>query len=211
MNKAIRITQCDRLTKKIEFFCVCGYHVITKVKGAFKCPTCGNKDIINLDQKYKTKVITSEPYVIEKGLKHFHIAKDKHRITFHKDNTISVKFVGKQEFKYDLKTKERVIISGDKTYTANEIRIDNFFNRKDCTELISTPENRNLFRFAYDYLSVEKHREWNRRMGKGLVRLMDRPHLEMIYFSGFTDVKHLRDINNYIWYKYSATNPARSL
>ncbi|MCR8994573.1 PcfJ domain-containing protein [Brevibacillus laterosporus] len=212
MKKTVKIVTYEykRTFSQIEYFCTCGYHVTTKVKGDFKCPTCNNEDIISLDRKYKTKVFDSEIYVIDKGLKHFHVAKDKYRIVFHKDNTISIKMIGKQELKYNLRYKESFIINtSDKKveqYYANDRRIDAYFKGKNYTDLISTEDNRNLFEFAYRKLS---RNGWYNAcgMGKGLVNLLKYPFLELVYFGGFNRLEQLKDVIDYQrWYNTSATN-----
>ncbi|ALA47954.1 putative PcfJ-like protein [Brevibacillus phage Sundance] len=215
MKKTVKIITYGGFRKNIEYFCTCGYHVITKVSGEFCCPTCGNEDILFLDRKYKTKVFDNGIYVIDKGLKHFHVAKDKYRIVFHKDNTITIKMASKQEFKYDLRQKEKVIINtiintnGEKVeeYRADERRINAFFDNKIYISLISTEENKTLFEFAYNRLSRLDWEERTCTMGKSLVRLMKHPYLELLYYGGFNRYEHLRRVvNDSNWYNTNATN-----
>lgn len=215
MKKTVKIVTYEgfrgRELKSIEYFCTCGYHVATLVKGDFECPKCGNEDILSLDRKYKTKVFDSGIYVVDKGLKHFHVAKDKYRVVFHKDNTITIKMIGKQEFKYDLRHRERVIINTNdekvEEYRADERRINAFFDNKNYTSLISTEENKTLFEFAYTRLSIIDWKEYTCTMGKGLVRLFNYPFLELVYYGGFNRREHLRKVmDSQYWYNTNATN-----
>jgi predicted RNA-binding Zn-ribbon protein involved in translation (DUF1610 family) len=210
MKLAVQVHYTKYLKEKVyEYFCTCGYHVKTKFSGSFQCPACGNEKILIFDRKYKTKIIYSKPYTVDIGLKHFHVAKDKYRVVFHNNNTITVKEVGKEELKFDLVSRKISLIRNGEEILVDERKIEQFFcnvSFGEILELISIRENRNLYVFAYKYLSREHWREWEYKIGKALVRLINKPYLELFYFGGFTSIEQLTNITrNYHYFNIHET------
>lgn len=189
-----------------KFHCSCGYKHETLFGGEFECPSCGNDMIVYLEREYKTKIVNTSPFVIDKGLKHFHIAKEKYRLVFHKDGTMSVKYLSNEEIKYSL-------ISGIQYFRNDEeiewfeakALVDRFFkdySSKFVLNIISNDLNRGYYSFAYSNITTQSGWKYKKSWSHSLSGLVGKTYLEILYFSGMPD-SLVRDayINSYSYNK----------
>lgn len=207
-----------------EFICECGYNHETHIKGDFVCPNCGADKIkIKLEREYRTKTINHDFYVVDKGLKHFHIARDREKIIFKKDKSFYIKQLEREEFKVNLKDKTIKLIRGKEEKLLNDLnsdeklvgrRIDSILKgvgSKKLIDLISTPENYELLSFAYKNLSRDDWRS-SFSFGRGLYKLLRLPFYEVLYFSGLNTRNLLIDFKrNQYHLRRTETKPHKIL
>lgn len=182
------------------FHCSCGYKHHSFFKGEFKCPKCDTEHLVYLDRRYKTKIIETPVKAVSVEMKGFHVEKERYRLVFHKDDSISVKFIHKEEIKYSLYNGV-TMTKGEETFEPNSTHINKFFGDliyDKIINLISNDTNRGLYRYAYNQI-YSRGRGWSydRSMGTGLKGLLGKKHIELFYFAGFTNETVLSDLDNY--------------
>jgi hypothetical protein len=172
-------------------------------KGDFECPSCGNDLLFYLDREYKTKIVETPIKAVNVHMKGFHVSKERYRMVFHKDDTISVNFLGKNELKYHLVEKSVLMKKFDEEeeFVPHYTYINKFFkdmSLSNILDIISNDVNRKLYNFVYQNL-YSRGRGWSydRSIGYGLTSLLDKPFLETLYFGGFTTDYVLKNLLDY--------------
>lgn len=182
-----------------------------------KCE-CGNEKFVLIDRHENRTLI---PYleVLHKDRKGFKIKRTNLSLIMNEDNTLKTKANQIQVMEYDLiGDKINIWKNGNKSLEYNykndgERVISNntyqrFFYQVDDNELvklISSNETGELFTFAYKELSSSQTWGGNKKLYRGLIRLFDNKHMQVLANAGYTNLSRFKERTSY-WNRTTVLN-----
>jgi DNA-directed RNA polymerase subunit RPC12/RpoP len=178
-----------------EYVCSCG-NKYESDKWGVACTKCGNTNFERVRSNRYINVKT-DLEVIEKDDSHFVVKRIGYsaKPDFENGKVLLKKQDHEYKLCYSFRNKEMKLYKDDNEVIISDKRLDYFFSLLDTEyilDTISTPKNRTLFKIAYIELGSMGY-EVTRKMSRGLIRLLDRPYLQILSACEF-DYDALRQI-----------------
>ena len=193
--------------------CLCGTVRILEVYGRSgqPCEKCGNEKFLQLKQN-ESRTLTPYLEVIHKDRKGFKIKRTNLSVIIDDEYKVSIKKNQIQVMQYDLVNDEiRIWKNGHKAFeykhdgrsidraTSNNA-YQRFFHQVDDNDFLKAVRSDGigeLFDFAYKDLSEGTNWSSGRKVYRGLVRLFDNKHIQILANAGYTNLKRFKESRNY--------------
>lgn len=166
---------------------------------AVSCDNCENKKFVNLS--YRNRVVHPYLEVLEKNNKGFKVKRTNLSVFHDEDLNVLTKQNMVQVLIYDLANKDIKLYKNGKSVNLRkhqrnfiyEDTLRRFFVEVDDVEfkdMVSADGTKELFNFTWDKLSGDRWNYHNRRIWRGLIKLLENnnTYLQILINAGFTNI-----------------------